>query len=79
MRLLYAKTKACQSFWSWLYWTWTYPNPHRSFPAKFYCWRFCGLTWDIEFKDIGRKYWNLIREDKLPGVYKLLKGKFDND
>jgi len=68
--------KECQSFWSWLYWDWDYPDPEQPFPGKFYCWRFCGITWDVEESDIGEEHWRNIRGGKYPSVYNHWTDRF---
>lgn len=48
MKFSYTPLKECQSFWTWLWWSWSYPNPQKLYPAKLYCWRFFGITKDID-------------------------------
>lgn len=72
MKISYTPRKECASFWSWLSWSWTYPNPNKPFPARFECWHFFGITCDIEMSDIGEKHWKMIRTDKYPSVYRQI-------
>ena len=72
MKFSYTPRRECQSFWTWFSHDWYYPNPNKPYPEQFHCWRFCGITRDIEKSDIGEEHWEKIRERKYPKVYDQL-------